>query len=55
MYDNGLTVYNNPAEYRPFDTLNRAGAAKIFDKFSNMLGLGLNEAYLPNECQFTDI
>ena len=55
MYDNGLTVYNNPAQYRPFDTLNRAGAAKIFDKFSNMLGLGVNEAYLPNECQFTDI
>ncbi len=36
MYDNWLTMYNNPTDYKPFGTLNRAGAAKIFDKFSNM-------------------
>jgi len=39
MHDNNLTIYNNPTEYKPFDTLNRAGAAKILDKFSNMLSL----------------
>jgi hypothetical protein len=37
MYDHKLTIYNNPTEYKPFDVLNRAGAAKIFDRFSNML------------------
>ena len=55
MYDNQLTIYNNPAEYRPFDTLDRAWAAKIFDKFSNMLWLWTSEAYLPGDCEFTDI
>ena len=55
MHDNNLTIYNNPTEYKPFDTLNRAGAAKIFDKFSNMLSLWTSEAYLPGDCEFTDI
>ena len=55
MYDHQLTIYNNPTEYKPFDTLSRAGAAKIFDRFSNMLSLGTSEAYLPGDCEFTDI
>ncbi len=55
MFDNGLTVHNNPNEYKPFDTLNKAAAAKIFDKFSTMLGLSTNEVFLPSQCEFTDI
>jgi hypothetical protein len=39
MHDNGLTIHNNPSDYKPFDTLNKIAAAKIFDKFSTMLGL----------------
>jgi hypothetical protein len=50
-----LTIYNNPSEYRPFDTLNKAAAAKIFDKFSTMLGMSSNDAFLQNQCEFTDI
>jgi hypothetical protein len=37
MADNDLTIYKTVAEYKPFDTLTRAGAAKIFDKFSDMV------------------
>jgi len=55
MYDNGLTIYKNPNDYKPFDTLNKVAAAKIFDKFSSMLGLSTNETFLPNQCEFTDI
>jgi hypothetical protein len=55
MFDNWLTIHNNPSEYRPFDTLNKAAAAKIFDKFSTMLGMSSNEAFLQNQCEFTDI
>ncbi len=55
MFDNGLTIHNNPSEYRPFETLNKVAAAKIFDKFSNMLGMSTQESFLPNQCNFTDI
>ncbi|OQB42655.1 MAG: hypothetical protein BWY04_00091 [candidate division CPR1 bacterium ADurb.Bin160] len=55
MYDNALTIHKNPNDYRPFDTLNKVAAAKIFDKFSTMLGLSGSEAFLPNQCEFTDI
>lgn len=55
MYDNWLTMYKTPTEYNPFGTLTKAWAAKIFDKFSNMLWLGVDEAYLTNDCEFTDI
>ena len=55
MSDNGLTIYKTVAEYKPFETLNRAWAAKIFDKFSDMLWLGKNQGFLQNECNFKDI
>ncbi|HOQ78868.1 MAG TPA: hypothetical protein PLW94_01415 [Candidatus Absconditabacterales bacterium] len=55
MYDNALTIHKNPNDYRPFDTLNKVAAAKIFDKFSTMLSLSGSEAFLPNQCEFTDI
>ena len=55
MFDNGLTMHNNPNEYKPFDTLNKAAAAKIFDKFSTMLWLSTNETLSSSQCQFTDL
>ncbi len=55
MYDNGLTIYKNPNDYRPFDMLNKVAAAKIFDKFSTMLGLSTSWNFLPSQCEFTDI
>jgi len=55
MFENWLTIYSDPNNYKPFEVLNRAGAAKIFDKFSDMLWLWTTEAYLPNDCIFTDI
>ena len=55
MYDNGLTVYNTVSDFKPFDIFTREWWAKIFDKFSDMLWLGTNDEYLPNECNFTDI
>jgi hypothetical protein len=55
MAENELTIHKTVADYKPFDTLTRAGAAKIFDKFSDMIGLGTSQEYLPNECNFTDI
>lgn len=54
MYDNGLTIYNTVSDFKPFDVFTREWWAKIFDKFSDMLGLATNN-YLPNECNFTDI
>ena len=55
MYDNGLTIYNNVSDFKPFDIFTREWWAKIFDKFSDMLWLGVSSGYLPNECNFTDI
>lgn len=55
MAENWLTIYKTVSEYKPFETLSRAWAAKVFDKFSDMLGLSTNQEYLPNECNFTDI
>lgn len=55
MYDNGLTVYSNVSDFKPFDIFTREWWAKIFDKFSNMLWLGTNSNYLPSECTFNDI
>lgn len=55
MHDNGLTIHNNPSDYKPFDTLNKIAAAKIFDKFSTMLGLSTTWDFVPSECEFTDI
>ena len=55
MFDNGLTIHNNPSDYKPFDTLSKAAAAKIFDKFSTMLGLSTNEINSSSQCQFTDL
>jgi len=55
MADNWLTIYKTVADYKPFETLTRAWAAKVFDKFSDMIGLWTNQEYLPNECNFTDI
>jgi len=55
MYDNGLTIYNTVSDFQPFGIFTREGGAKIFDKFSDMLGLWTNGDYLPNECNFTDI
>ena len=55
MYDNWLTIYNNVSDFKPFDIFTREWWAKIFDKFSDMLGLGPSSEYLPHECNFTDI
>lgn len=55
MFDNDLTIHNNPNNYKPFDTLSKVAAAKIFDKFSNMLWLSTNEVLLESQCKFTDI
>ena len=55
MYDNWLTIYNTVSDFKPFDIFTREWWAKIFDKFSDMLGLGSSNDYLPNECNFTDI
>jgi hypothetical protein len=55
MFDNWLTIYNNPNDYKPFETLSRAWAAKIFDKFSDMLGLSVNQSLSVEECTFTDV
>ena len=55
MYDNGLTIYNNVSDFKPFDIFTREWWAKIFDKFSDMLGLGTTNNYLPSECTFKDI
>lgn len=55
MADNWLTVHKTIADYKPFDVLTREWWAKVFDVFSNMLGLGINDNYLPNECNFSDI
>lgn len=53
MYDNGLTMYKNPNDYKPFDFLNKIAAAKIFDKFSDMLWIPSNGD--PAQCEFSDI
>ncbi len=55
MFENWLTIYSDPNNYKPFEVLNRAGAAKIFDKFSDMLWIWTTQAYLPNDCTFDDI
>ena len=55
MYDNWLTIYNTVSDFKPFDVFTREWWAKIFDKFSDMLGLWTTNSYLPNECNFTDI
>ena len=55
MHDNWLTIYNTVSDFKPFDIFTREWWAKIFDKFSDMLGLGTSNNYLPNECNFTDI
>ena len=55
MYDNWLTIYNTVSDFQPFGIFTREWGAKIFDKFSDMLGLWTNGDYLPNECNFTDI
>lgn len=38
MNDNGLTSYNNVADYKPFEVLNREQAAKILVKFAEVFG-----------------
>ncbi len=55
MSDHDLTIYKNVSDYKPFDTLTRAWAAKIFDKFSDMLWIWTNQEFLKNECNFKDI
>lgn len=55
MSDHDLTIYKNVNDYKPFDTLTRAWAAKIFDKFSDMLWIWTNQEFLKNECNFKDI
>lgn len=57
MKNNGLTKYEKPEEYRPFDTLLREEAAKIIGEFNKnyFKSTGIVNGYLPSECAFSDI
>lgn len=56
MYENGLTMYSNIDDYKPFTTLTRGWAAKILHVFAELFNLDKTyDLYLPNECAFTDI
>ena len=37
MHDNGMTRFSSVEQYRPFDTLQRQEAAKIFTLFRNTI------------------
>jgi hypothetical protein len=55
MNDNGMTRYDTVEMYRPFDTLQRQEAAKIFTLFRNMLIQGIPEPDPTNTCLFDDL
>jgi hypothetical protein len=53
MYDNGLTKYRSVEQFRPFDSLTREEAAKIFLTFRKKTIDGIPLA-APG-CTFTDV
>ena len=55
MYDNWLTIHNNTTDYEPFYAITRMNAAKMIDKFADVIGYQNTWLYLPNECNFADI
>lgn len=54
MYDNGITKYDNVENYRPFDSITRQEAAKIFTLFRNTIIQGTPDSAGIN-CAFTDM
>ncbi len=54
MYDNGLTRYENTENFRPFDSITRQEAAKIFTIFRNTLIQGTPDT-TGVSCEFTDM
>lgn len=55
MYDNWLTIHNNTTDYEPFYAITRMNAAKMIDKFADVIWYQNTGLYLPNECNFSDI
>ena len=54
MYDNGITRYDSVENYRPFDSITRQEAAKIFTLFRNTIIQGTPDSAGAN-CVFTDM
>ena len=54
MYDNGLTIHNNKADFKATKWLRRDEAAKFYVNFSKLLG---NTGYVKtaSQCTFSDI
>lgn len=52
MYDHGITSYNKPDDYKPFEAITRAQLAKMFDKFATATNL---TTIRNTDCNFTDI
>lgn len=55
MYDNWLTIHNNTTDYEPFYAITRVNAAKMIDKFANVINYQNTGVYLANDCNFADI
>mgnify|MGYP003482579463 CR=1 FL=1 len=52
MYDHGITSYNKPDDYKPFESITRAQLAKMLDKFATATNL---TTIRNTDCNFTDI
>jgi len=52
MYDHGITSYNKPDDYKPFEAITRAQLAKMLDKFATATNL---TTIRNTDCNFADI
>jgi hypothetical protein len=56
MYDNGLTSFSNPSEYKPFELLSREQAAKMLVRFAGLYGDVNSLVQVPEQtCIFADM
>lgn len=56
MFDNGLTSFSNPNEYKPFNLLSREQAAKMLVKFAWLYGDVNSLVQVPEQtCVFADM
>ena len=53
MYDVGITSFNTPTTYMPFQTLTREQVAKMLDKFA--IATTLTTIRNPSACTFSDV
>ena len=51
MYDNGLTMYSSPQDFRPTDKITRGETAKFVSKYAEVIWLSKKN----NSCEFIDI